>query len=223
MRESPRADIEVFLNRGFGPDIDALLRDIDDRISAADRPGLVAFLAAWPDGDDGGPQDLDGLHDRLLALRAGLPARRRAPQPGAAFWGFVTGGLLALPLGGLVFLFLSDFLLLPRALREYLAAPGFVIGGVTLVGAMLGARQGARPTRLGHAAMRGIAGLLVGGVAGALLGYAAFDLIGWLRNVSDIDGSYAMGIMFVGVPMAGLAGAVLLGGWMALRAWRGWA
>lgn len=222
MPGSPRTDIQAFQKR-FGPAIDALLRDIDDRIAVADRPGLVKVLADWPHGPDGEPLDTDALYQRLLALQAGLPPPPpRMARRGDAVWGFVEGGLLALPLGGLVFLFLTGFFLLPRGLREALAAPGWVIGGVTLVGAMLGALHGVRPTRLGHAAKRGCAGLLLGGVAGALLGYAVFAMIGSLRNVSNFEGTYAMGVMFIAAPAAGLAGGVLVGGWMAVRGWRGW-
>jgi hypothetical protein len=56
--------------------------------------------------------------------------------------------------------------------------------------------------------------LPLGGFAGGPSGFVIVDLIGSLGNVWRVEASYGMGVVFFVLPVAGLAGALLLGGWI---------
>jgi hypothetical protein len=206
----------------FGPTLDSLVREVSQRPDA--RPALRSLVEAWPLPAAGSPVDADLLFDRLVALRTGLvrpklPAGRPAGSAARAAGGLLLGGVILLPVG-----FLLGFVALEMLLPSPpgLAAAWSVTGLVTLLGAAGGAIQGARPTRLGHAAMRGLGGLLGGAVIGALLGLLVAGLMGAALGASQSEGAFAMGVVFGIMPLAGLAGGIALAAWSARRAWRGW-
>ncbi|MGK7866882.1 hypothetical protein [Falsiroseomonas sp. E2-1-a20] len=206
----------------FGPTLDALLRELAPRLDQGTR----VMVEAWPMQPDGTPKDGEALFDRLMTLRgrlgpAPLPPGRKPSSPGRALVGFLLGAAMALPLGFLVAFILLEFLLSPELVPSI---PGLwvLVAVIALAGAAGGARHGARPTRLGHAAMRGIGGFLGGAILGALTSLFVAAGLGAVLDVSQREGAFAMGVVFAIMPLGGLIGGLGLALWMARRAWRGW-
>ncbi|NKC30365.1 hypothetical protein [Falsiroseomonas selenitidurans] len=152
---------------------------------------------------------------------SGQPGRRRSGSAGRAVLGAVLGSLVGLPTGFLAYMVVRD-LLLPTSLWSSDLPLWGVMGGVALAAAALGAAQGARPTRLGHALARGLGGFLGAAVLGGLgIGVLAL-VIGDLAGVSQREGAFAMGVAFTLVPLGGLACGLVGAVWLARRAWRRW-
>lgn len=215
----------------FGPSIDALVRTIDARIDASRRGAFHALIESWPVEDDGAVRDPDALFHRLEELRASVAAAlpgeasrvvaRRQGSAGAAVAGLVIGGVVGLPFGFLVYLVARETVL-PSSLWSSDALMWGVIGAVMALLGLAGAMQGARPTRLGQALKTGLLGLLVGALLGGLSGGLLALTIGEILGVSQMEGAFAMGVVFGVMPVAGLLGGLALAFWMGRKAWRAW-
>lgn len=216
----------------FGPAIDGMVRAIDARLPAAERQAFLHLVDSWPFRADGTPhapeslmQQLEAWRDRLGPEPPGnattaVPTRRRG-SPLAALIGLGLGGGVGIPLGFLAYLVLRETAL-PDALWSSEPVMWAVIATVALGAALLGAMQGGRPSRIGHALLVGLLGLFVGSlVSGLAAGVLAF-LLGAALGVSQREGAFAMGVIFTLVPLAGMLGGLVLAIRMGRRAWRSW-
>ncbi|WP_431282462.1 hypothetical protein ACQW02_24130 [Humitalea sp. 24SJ18S-53] len=224
MPDDPPSRIDIITRQRrevLGPSIDALVREIDARLPAAERPAFAALIdAADPDGDG------DALFHRLTAMRARLgppplPAGQPAGTATAAVAGLVVGAVLGLPAGFLLYM-VARATLLPTSLWSSDAPMWAIIAATMAGGGLLGATQGGRPTRLGRALLRGAVGFVLGAIGGAILGVVVAGAIGAALDVSQREGAFAMGVAFGVMPLAGVSGGVLMGFWMGRRAWRQW-
>ena len=224
----------------FGPSIDTLVREIEPRIAAADRAAFLELIESWPFQADGTPQDPDALFFRLSALRDRLgpprpvpveaepiasrlspPPPRRRGTPLAAAIGLLIGGFVGLPLGFLAYLALRETVL-PTTLWGSGAVMWAIIGAVAGPSALIGTLQGGHPTRTGHALLIALLGFFLGSLAsGIATGIIAF-VVGAMADIPQREGSFAMGVVFGLVPLAALAGGLLLAAWTGRRAWRDW-
>lgn len=213
--ETPLSAVLRERGAGLGASVTALARELETRLDPVHRAALVELIRNWPR-----EQDADALYHRLLEMRAlpaALPASGRA---GSAAKGLVLGAGAGAPLGFLAFVALAEFIM-PRAFSSVPVMAGFVAGAVGL-GGFIGFRHGAAPSRGGRMVARGILGFLCGALLGAFAGVFVAGILGWLLDVSQMEGAFAMGVVFVIAPLSGLAGGSLLGLWMARKAWRDW-
>ena len=202
----------------FGPTTDALVREVAGRISPAERPAFAELIETWPLGEDE-----DALYHRLVTLRAAPASLPPGVKPGstlAALTGGALGAALALPIGFVTYLATS--LVLPVAAQSSNGVMWGIIGAVTLAGCAIGATNGAIPSRGALALNRGLMGLLLGMLLGAILGLLVVGSLGWLLDVSQMEGAFAMGLVFEVMPLSGLIGGAALAFWMGRKAWRGW-
>lgn len=224
----------------FGPSIDTLVREIDPRIAEADRAAFLELIESWPFAADGTPQDPDALFFRLSALRDRLgpprplpveaeavaprvspPPPRRRGTPLAAAIGLFIGGFVGLPLGFLAYLVLRETVL-PTTLWGSDGVMWAIIAAVAAPAALIGALQGGHPTRIGHALLIALLGFFLGSLgSGMAAGIIAF-VIAAMAGIPQREGSFAMGVVFGLVPLAALAGGLLLAAWTGRRAWRNW-
>jgi len=223
----------------FGPSIDAMVRAVAPRLDAAERQAFLDLIETWPFGADAAPQQPENLMRRLEAWHARLgpappaaaasatpppsepvPHRRRGSSL-AAVAGAVLGGGVGVPLGFVAFLALRETIL-PGRLWSSEPAMWAIIGATVLGGALLGALQGARPSRIGQALLIGLLGFLLGSLAVGLAAGALAIALGPALGVSQREGAYAMGVVFVIMPLAAVPGGALLAAWMGRRAWRSW-
>lgn len=203
----------------FGASVDALVREVDARIAPADRPAFEALVNRWTG-------DPDALFHRLLALRGGmapvpLPAGRRPGSPSAALGLGAVGAGAGAAVGFLVYM-IARATVLPTSLWSSDAVQWAIILGVAAVAAAAGWRQGMRPGRAGHAAMRFLLVMFPASIACGLVAMLLAGVIGELAGVSQMEGAFAMGVVFVIGPLGGVAGGVVVAAWAARRAWRGW-
>jgi len=207
----------------FGPSIDALIREIDARIVPTERPAFVALIETWPLDHP----NADALFHRLDSMRAtlgppALPSNRKPGSPLRALIGLAIGAAVAWPIGFVVYM-VARHVVLPTSLYSSNAVERAITGAVVLIGAALGAWQGARPSRLGHALLSGLIGLMVGALVAGLLGGIGALTLGALLGISHNDGGFEMGVALTIMPLAALVGGI---GWAILtgrRAWRSWA
>lgn len=211
----------------FGPTLDALLRDIAPRLS--NRPDLLELIEFWPMENPGAAQDGKALFDRLMLLRAtlppppsaALPAGRAAGSAGRAVLGAILCGCAGLPLGFLAYMVVRATVLPPSLWSSDVPMWG-ITGGIAAAAAGLGTWHGARPTRQGHAMLRGLGGFLAGAVAGALGAGILAGMIGAALGVLQREGAFAMSVAFSLMPIGGLLTGLALAAWMARSAWRRW-
>jgi len=208
----------------FGAAITALARELEPRLDAMHRDALVELIRSWPMERDGTPRDADALYHRLSELRAlpaALPPGVKAGSAAGGALGLIFGAVVGVPIGFLAFVLLAEFVLPHEVSSE--GTMWVVIAAVTVLGSLIGFRNGASPSRGGRAAARGILGFVIGALLGAVTGVAVAGMLGSLLGVSQMEGAFAMGVVFVIAPLSGVAGGTLLGLWMARRAWLGWA
>jgi hypothetical protein len=62
-----------------------------------------------------------------------------------------------------------------------------------------------------------IAGFLIGVICGAALALAICLAAQEIFNISQMEGAYAMAVVFFYMPMGGLAGGIIGAIWMAMR------
>jgi hypothetical protein len=205
----------------FGPSVDALVRRIDTRITPAERPGFAELVETWPEND------ADALYHRLTALLDGLPPPSPPPgrEPGSAgrgILGAVIGGFLGFPLGFLVYMVLRETVI-STSLWSSDGLMWSVVLVVMLACAAIGGSQGRRPSRAGHALLRAILGFVLGATFCAIAGMLIAFTLGELLGVSQMEGAFAMGVVFTIGPIAGLLGGIAVAIWWGSRAWRRWA
>lgn len=206
----------------FGPTLDALVREVDGRIAPEARAAHLAWLEGWPIAPDGAVQDAEALFARLstlAALPAPRPAALRPGSPAKAALGLVLGGAAGLPLGFLAY-FIAIEAVLPYAARGSDAVMWIIALGVAVAAAVTGARQGLRPSRLGHALAWALLAFVPGMVASALLAAVIAAMLGEWFQVSQMEGAFAMGIVFTIMPIGGFVGGVACAIWAGRRAWR---
>ncbi len=197
----------------LGPTLDAQIRRIDARIGQGERAEFNALIETWPVAENGDPADPYALQDALAALGA-----RSARLPG----GSVRGAMLGLLLGagvGLVSGFVAYLMLLAMRWDSEALAWGVTLAAVVLCGG-LGFRQGRRPTRGGRAAWAGFCGFLLGALLGGPAIGALALVAGSVLGVSQREGAFAMGVVFVIAPMGAILVGLGVGVWRGLRAWR---
>lgn len=207
---------------GLGPSITRLARELEPRLDAVHGDALLELIRSWPMEADGTPRDADALYHRLLEMRAlpaALPHGAKPGSPGGNTAGMLLGAVAVVPIGFILFVLVGEFFL-PRQLRT-MEAMWVAMAAAMALGGFIGLRQGGSRSRGGRTVARGILGFLMGAVGGALTGVVVAGVLGWLLEVSQREGAFAMGVVFVIAPLSGLAGGVLLGGWMARKAWRG--
>jgi hypothetical protein len=205
----------------FGPSVDALVRRIDTRIVPAERPGFETLVETWPEGD------ADALYHRLTALLGMLPPPALPPgrEPGSAgrgILGAVIGGFVGFPLGFLVYMVLRETVI-STSLWPSDGLMWMVVLAVTLACAAIGGLQGRRPSRAGYALLRTVLGFFLGAAFCAIAGILIAFTLGELMGVSQMEGAFAMGVVFTIGPMAGLLGGIAVAIWWGSRAWRRWA
>ncbi len=208
----------------FGPTLDALVRDVEARVPIAVRAAHRDMLETWPIDPDGTVQQAEALFDRLAALRAApvlVPSHISPGSRAKAALGLVLGAVVGVPAGALGY-FIAHAALLPYALRDSEALMWIIIAAVIGLCAMVGARQGLRPTRMGHALAHAMIAFLPGAVVFALAAAFAADALGRVLRVSQMEGAFAMGIVFTIMPIGGFLGGVGCAAWAARRAWRRW-
>ncbi len=233
----------------YGPSCDALIREITARLPRHRLGEFQNLVESWPFEADGRPHDLDALFHRLIAFReslgsapapspsarASVPAtgrpagtapvapaavpRRGSPLGGLV--GLVLGGAIGLPIGFLAYLVAREALLSTR-LWSSDAVMWAVVLAVAAPAALAGLKQGAAPSRMGHALLIGMLGFLLGGMlAGTGAGLLAM-LLGSTDGMGDRAMGQAIGVVFGLMPLAALVGGAALGLRMGRRAWRNW-
>ncbi len=216
----------------FGAEIDKLAIEVD-RLTGHEGPAHDTFLGlitTWPLPAAGQPANPEVLIERLETLRDNLtvgsvtttPPAMAAPGPGSplsALFGAVLGGGIGLPLGFLAYMVARE-VILPTDLWSSDSVMWNIIGLVMAVAAWIGARQGYRPSRGGHVALRSLLGFFVGALASGLIVGALALTIGELAGVSQREGAFAVGVVFMIVPLAGLIGGAVLAVIMGRRAAR---
>jgi ABC-type amino acid transport system permease subunit len=123
-----------------------------------------------------------------------------------AVLGLVLGAVVGTGLGFVAYLVLREFVL-PYELWSSDVVMWGVIGIVALAVALLGARQGRRSTSSGGSlriVLWLFGGLLAGGIAATAISIGAAIVF----DISQMEGAYAMGVVFVWVPMGAVVGAI---------------
>lgn len=216
----------IMLGHGpvFGPTLDALVREVESRMPDQARAAHHATLEEWPIAPDGAVMNADALFDRLTALRAApapLPAYVRPGSLGKALAGLVLGGAAGLPLGFLFYLFALVFGFPGAAESSDTVMSIIVLGTMAMAGAAC-AWHGLRPTRLGEALSRGLIVFVLGGIVSALLAGIVALTLGEVFGVSQMEGAFAMGVVFTIMPAAGFLGGLFFAIWAARQGWRRW-
>ena len=65
--------------------------------------------------------------------------------------------------------------------------------------------------------LRVIAGFLIGAIAGAALALASSIAAAEIFNISQMEGAYAMGVVFLYMPLGAVIGGITGAVWMAMR------
>ena len=65
---------------------------------------------------------------------------------------------------------------------------------------------------------RGLLGFFLGFLSGAALTLAVCIAAGYLFDIPQFEGAYAMGVVFGWMPLGGVAGGIVVAVWAALRA-----
>ncbi|UPY36835.1 hypothetical protein [Sediminicoccus sp. KRV36] len=212
----------------FGPTMDALVRDLHARIGPGEAEKFRELIETWPFEQDN-PLNPDALYHRLLALRGQAGQPHAAPGAegsrggswGRGLLGMALGGLLGLPLGICIY-FLVDQFLLPASLRSSEGVMWTVIALGVLPAILLGGFQGIMPSRLGGALQAGLGGFVVAGVVSAVASVFLASALGEIFGMSQMEGAFAMGVVFTIMPLAALVGGLLFGFYSGRRAWRKW-
>jgi hypothetical protein len=208
----------------FGPTLDALVREADGRIPPEARAAHVAMLEAWPIAADGEVRDADALFARLAALAAtpeARPAHVRPGSPAKAALGLVLGAAAGLPLGFLAW-FIATETVLPYAVRGSDAVMWIITLGVAGAAGLVGARQGLQPSRWGQALAWALLAFVPGAAVSAVVAAFVAAALGEWFQVSQMEGAFAMGIVFTIMPIGGFLGGVACALWAGRRAWRRW-
>jgi len=69
--------------------------------------------------------------------------------------------------------------------------------------------------------LKSLAAFIMGAVCGAVLALGLSVFAAWLFNISQMEGAYAMGVVFFYMPAGALIGGLAGVIWMALRPNRG--
>lgn len=208
----------------FGPTLDALVREAEGRIPPEARAAHVAMLETWPIAPDGEVRDAEALFTRLAALAAtpeARPAHVRPGSPGKAALGLVLGAAAGLPLGFLAW-FIATETVLPYSVRGSDAVMWIILLGVAGAAGLVGARQGLRPSRLGHALAWALLAFVLGAAVSAVVAAFLAAALGEWFQVSQMEGAFAMGIVFTIMPIGGFLGGLACAIWAGRRAWRRW-
>jgi len=206
----------------FGPTLDGLVREVDGRVPPEARAAHIAMLEEWPLSPEGEAQDADLRLARLSALAEApepMPPGLRPGAPWKAVLGFVLGVTAGWPAGFLVYMFAREFLLADAA-RESETVMWLIPAASALAAGVLAARQGLRPSRLGHALARALLGFFLGGLGFAFLAGAVAVALAGMLGISQAEGAYAMGVVFAIMPFAGVLGGLGCAAWAGWRAWR---
>jgi hypothetical protein len=207
----------------FGPTLDAMVRAVEPRLAPEARAAHRDMLENWPIAPDGEVQDAEALFVRLSALADSPPLPPPGSRPGSplkAVAGLVLGGAAGLPLGFLAYFFVAIAAVLPYQARSSDAVMWVIVLGVAAGAAVVGARQGLRPSRLGRALAWALPAFVVGGVVSALAAAFHADILGRVLRVSQMEGADAMGIVFTMMPLGGALGGAACAVWAGRRAWR---
>jgi hypothetical protein len=226
--------------RVFGAQADALVRELWDRLPDGQRQDLVLLIEGWPWNPEGTPKDVPELTRRLITMRDALPPappRPAVPPPepppatppppprqgsaAAAVVGLVIGALVGLPLGFIAYLVAREGLL-PTSLWSSDGVMWAVILAVAGPTMALGAIQGGRPTRAGHAGMIALLAFALGSTVCGVGGTVIALVIGSLLGVSGREGGFAMGVVFGLAPLLALLGGGSFAVHAGRRAWRDW-
>lgn len=208
----------------FGPALDALVRDVEGRIPPGLRDAHRRMLEEWPIGPEGQVRDEQALLARLAALRAApapLPAGIPPGSPLKAVLGAALGGVLGVPFGFLVYVIMLATVL-PYSLHDSDAVMWLVVLAVTGGTAALGAGQGMRPSRLSQSLAVALLAFVPAAFVSAILGAIIASTLGSIYKVSQMEGAFAMGVVFTIMPLAGFLGGAACAAWAGLRTWRRW-
>lgn len=208
----------------FGSTLDALVRDVDARVPPDARTAHRLTLETWPIAPDGEVREAEALFARLSALRAApevLPTGTPPGSPIKAGVGLALGFAVGVPLGFLAHFIALEFLL-PYAARSSDAVMWIIVAAVGGAAGLVGVKQGARPTRMGRALAQGLLAFAVGGVVSAFVAAFVALALGELFNVSQMEGAFAMGVVFTIMPVGAFVGGLACALWAGRRAWRRW-
>jgi hypothetical protein len=223
----------------FGPSCDALVREITARLPRSRLHEFQDLVEGWPFEPDGRPHDTDALFHRLLAFRDTLdaspeppPARGSVPATAApppprrgsllgGLVGAVIGGVIGLPLGFLAYMVARE-VALPTDLWSSDGVMWAIILAVAGPAALIGLRQGAAPSRLGHALAVGLLGFLLGSLAFGMVAGIIGAFFAPTSGAGDRAAGFAMGLVFGLMPLAGFLGGLGLALHMGRRAWQRW-
>ena len=97
-----------------------------------------------------------------------------------------------------------------------------ILLGVAGAAGLVGARQGLRPSRLGHALAWALLAFVLGAAVSAVVAAFLAAALGEWFQVSQMEGAFAMGIVFTIMPIGGFLGGLACAIWAGRRAWRRW-
>jgi hypothetical protein len=69
--------------------------------------------------------------------------------------------------------------------------------------------------------LKTLAGLVLGAVAGAALALALSELAAWYFDISQMEGAYAMGVVFFYMPLGAIIGGIAGAIWVAIKTSKG--
>ncbi|WP_203074169.1 hypothetical protein [Falsiroseomonas ponticola] len=218
----PGSDILEAIRRGearLGQGLDALVRQVDEQLMAAERQGLAQMLRAWPGAAEGRPEKPEALAEGLAALLEQAGAARRADmfdslKPAAKAGAF---GLAC----GIVAAFVLDIVVYGTAWAGPEALHWILAGTPALLLAGFGYRQARRPTRRSRALFKGLIALPVGGLGSVILLLAAAVAVDDAKGGSALDRVDPAWLVLALVVTAMLGGAIAAA-WAMRRAWRRW-
>jgi len=127
--------------------------------------------------------------------------------------GGVVGAATGLPFGLAIGVLLIQTVIPSDYWNEEWLLPMLTIGIAVPFG-LTGVLHGATPNRFTTAAAKAIRGFVIGFMLGAVAALALSVAAAWLFSISQMEGAYAMSVVFVLVPLGGL----LLGATLAIRA-----